>query len=49
MNLSKQLNLPVVGLTGFETPLNADEQAILESVHRFAKEVLRPWVGNWTK
>ena len=42
MNLSQQLKLPEVGLTGFETPLNADEQAIQASVHRFAKEVLRP-------
>lgn len=42
MNLSQKLKLPEVGLTGFETPLNADEQAIQASVHRFAKEVLRP-------
>ena len=42
MNLSNQLKLPQVGLTGFETPLNLDEQAIQQSVHRFAKEVLRP-------
>ena len=42
MNLSNQLKLPQVGLTGFETPLNSDEQTIQQSVHRFAKEVLRP-------
>ena len=42
MKLSKQLNLPSISLTGFETPLNSDELAIQESVHRFAKEVLRP-------
>jgi len=42
MNLSQELKLPEVGLTGFETPLNADEQAIQASAHRFAREVLRP-------
>ncbi len=42
MKLSKELNLPSVGLTGFEPPLNQDERAIQESVHRFAKEILRP-------
>ena len=42
MNLSKELKLPTVGLTGFEPPMSADEQAIQHSVHQFAKNVLRP-------
>ncbi len=42
MQLSQTLNLPAVGLTGFETPLSEDERAIQESVHRFARDVLRP-------
>ena len=42
MKLSQQLHLPIVGMTGFETPLSEEEQAIQQSVHRFAKDVLRP-------
>ena len=40
--LKNKLTLPAVGLTGFETPLTDEESAIQASVHRFAKEVLRP-------
>jgi alkylation response protein AidB-like acyl-CoA dehydrogenase len=42
MKLSKQINLPDISLTGFETPLNEMERGIQDSVHRFAKEFLRP-------
>ncbi|HET8881950.1 MAG TPA: acyl-CoA dehydrogenase family protein, partial [Solimonas sp.] len=37
-----QLSLPSAGLSGFEPPMSAEESAIQGSVHRFAKEVLRP-------
>ena len=42
LTLKTELTLPAVGMTGFETPLSEEEQAIQQSVHRFAKEVLRP-------
>ena len=42
MKLKAELALPTVGMTGFETPLSEIEQAIQASVHRFAKELLRP-------
>lgn len=42
INLKTQLTLPDVGLTGFESPLSEEESAIQHSVHRFAREVLRP-------
>ena len=42
MKLSKEINLPVISMTGFETPLSEDEAAIQQSVHSFAKDVLRP-------
>lgn len=42
MKLSSELKLPSVSPTGFETPLNEEEQAIQHSVHQFAKNVLRP-------
>lgn len=42
MKLKKTLTLPTVGLSGFEPPLAEEEVAIQASVHRFAKEVLRP-------
>ena len=42
MQLKTELTLPSVGLTGFETPLAEEEAAIQASVHRFAREVLRP-------
>jgi len=42
MQLKTQLTLPSVGLSGFETPLTEMEVAIQASIHRFAKEVMRP-------
>lgn len=42
MKLSNELKLPIVGMTGFEPPMSADEQVIQHSVHLFAKNVLRP-------
>jgi hypothetical protein len=42
MKLSSELKLPLTGLTGFETPLGEEERAIQETVHRFARDVLRP-------
>ena len=42
MKLSKQIQLPHIAMSGFETPMSEEEQAIQLSVHRFAKEVLRP-------
>lgn len=42
MKLKKELGLPAVSMTGFETPLSEEEQAIQNSVHQFAKDVLRP-------
>lgn len=42
INLKRDLTLPSVGLTGFETPLSEVEATIQQSVHKFAKDVLRP-------
>ncbi|CAM2162503.1 Acyl-CoA dehydrogenase [Paraburkholderia sacchari] len=42
MKLHKEMKLPAVGLTGFETPLTEEEQAVQHSVHRFSRDVLRP-------
>ena len=42
MKLSKEIQLPSIAMTGFETPMSEEEQAIQLSVHRFAKDVLRP-------
>lgn len=42
IHLHKSAELPVVGLTGFETPLSEEENAVQQTVHRFAREVLRP-------
>ncbi|WP_427308670.1 acyl-CoA dehydrogenase family protein [Cupriavidus sp. H39] len=42
IRLNKTTALPAVGLTGFETPLSEEENAIQQTVHRFAREVLRP-------
>ena len=36
------LNMPAVGLSGFETPLTEEEEAVQATVHRFAKDVMRP-------
>ena len=40
--LKKELKLPAVSPTGFETPLSEEEAAIQHTVHQFAKNVLRP-------
>ena len=42
IRMQETLQLPSVGLSGFEPPMNEDERAIQATVHRFAKEVLRP-------
>ncbi len=42
LTLKSELALPAVGLSGFESPLSEDELAIQDSVHHFAKNVLRP-------
>ncbi len=42
MKLASTITLPAVGLTGFETPLGEEERVIQDSVHRFARDVLRP-------
>jgi alkylation response protein AidB-like acyl-CoA dehydrogenase len=42
IHLTSSLTLPAVGLSGFEPPMTEVETAIQTTVHRFAKEVLRP-------
>ena len=42
MELKTELSLPAVGLTGFEAPLTELEVSVQETVHRFARDVLRP-------
>ncbi|WP_354683289.1 acyl-CoA dehydrogenase [Cupriavidus necator] len=42
IRLHKSVSLPQVGITGFETPLSEEENAIQQTVHRFARDVLRP-------
>jgi acyl-CoA dehydrogenase len=42
MKINRELRLPSVGMTGFETPLSEEETAIQANAHRFAREVLRP-------
>jgi len=42
IRLKSKVELPAVGLTGFETPLSEEERAIQDTVHRFARDVLRP-------
>ncbi|WP_431825368.1 acyl-CoA dehydrogenase family protein [Burkholderia sp. F1] len=42
IRLRKHVELPSVGLTGFETPLSEEESAIQSTVHRFARDVMRP-------
>lgn len=42
ISLKPELTLPAVGLSGFETPLTDEETAIQASIHRFARDVLRP-------
>ena len=42
MKLLDTYNLPHVERTGFDADLDSEERAIIESVHRFARDVLRP-------
>jgi len=42
IRLYKSTSLPLAGLSGFETPLSEEESAIQNSVHRFARDVMRP-------
>jgi acyl-CoA dehydrogenase len=42
LTLKKTLGLPAVGLTGFEPPITEVESSIVDAMHRFAKDVLRP-------
>ncbi len=42
LNHKTKVTLPAVGLSGFEPPMSQEELAIQSSVHRFAKDVLRP-------
>lgn len=37
-----EIGLPQLGVSGFETDLSEEERAVQGSVHRFAKEVMRP-------
>jgi alkylation response protein AidB-like acyl-CoA dehydrogenase len=42
IRLRKSVELPLAGMSGFETPLTEEESAIQNTVHRFARDVLRP-------
>ncbi len=42
IRLHKSVALPLAGMSGFETPLSEEEAAIQSTVHRFARDVLRP-------
>ena len=42
LNHKTSVTLPAAGLSGFEPPMTEEELAIQASMHRFAKEVLRP-------
>jgi acyl-CoA dehydrogenase len=42
IRLKKSTELPTVGLTGFEVPLGPEESEIQKTVHRFARDVMRP-------
>jgi acyl-CoA dehydrogenase len=42
IRLYKSTALPLAGPSGFETPLSEEETAIQHTVHRFARDVLRP-------
>ncbi|WP_296493467.1 acyl-CoA dehydrogenase [Rhodoferax sp.] len=42
MKLSTDVKLPTISMSGFETPMSEEENAIQHSVHLFAKNVLRP-------
>ena len=42
MRVQESVGLPFVSATGFDTPASEEESAIQQSVHRFARDVLRP-------
>ena len=42
IRLHKSIALPLVGPTGFEAQLSEEESAIQSTVHRFARDVVRP-------
>ena len=42
IHLHKSTSLPLMGMTGFETPLGPEESEIQKTVHRFARDVMRP-------
>ncbi len=42
MDTRHDVPLPVVGLAGFDAGLSAEELAVQDGVHRFAKDVMRP-------
>lgn len=42
MKLHNELSLPTMSMTGFETPMSEEETAIQQSVHTFARDVMRP-------
>jgi len=42
IRVQKSVVLPFVSATGFDTPASEEESAIQQSVHRFARDVLRP-------
>ena len=42
IRLYQSTALPMAGLSGFETPLSEEESAIQHTVHRLARDVLRP-------
>lgn len=42
IRLYKSTTLPLVGMSGFEAPLSEEEAAIQNTVHRFARDVMRP-------
>jgi len=42
MRLLETYNLPHIERSGFDADLNEEERAVVESVHRFSRDVLRP-------
>lgn len=42
MSKHVEVPMPVVSRSGFEAGLSEDEQAVQETMHRFAHDVLRP-------
>lgn len=42
MSTRLEVPLPVVGLSGFDIGLSEEEQGVQETIHRFARDVMRP-------